>query len=319
MSTLGMTLIVGGVEPMVDRSTGAVRVDRESGRPLFTVHVMAVSAGDAKPEQWPVRVCGEPVGFGVGTAPPGQRQGEEAVVGIREGQAPGQQHRRRPVDDVQDLPPGARQPRHHADQHPTAQNGRCSSHYTSRTSRPSILGDGMHTMGAAADRIPAGLPGVGYITVEGIREPQRVRAAWVTDQQILTAGGDHPAPAGTAHRPSRAAGHDHRTGRVMNGQPSAPTAGVDPARFPGLRPAAELSRRQDVTGPAAPAASNKVVELWSVCEAGAVMGVSAQSLSRWRKGGIGPAYLRLGRKVRYRSGDVTAWIDGQVQHPIAAF
>ncbi|MBA3339355.1 MAG: hypothetical protein H0T54_06370 [Geodermatophilaceae bacterium] len=67
VSTQGMTLIVGGVEPVVDRSTGAVRVDRESGRPLFTVHVMAVSAGDAKPEQWPVRVCGEPAGFGVGS------------------------------------------------------------------------------------------------------------------------------------------------------------------------------------------------------------------------------------------------------------
>lgn len=28
---------------------------------------MAVSAGDAKPEQWPVRVTGEPSGFGVGS------------------------------------------------------------------------------------------------------------------------------------------------------------------------------------------------------------------------------------------------------------
>ena len=67
VSTLGMTLIVGGIEPVVDRSTGAVRIDRESGRPLFTVHVMAVSAGGTKPEQWPVRVTGEPSGFGVGS------------------------------------------------------------------------------------------------------------------------------------------------------------------------------------------------------------------------------------------------------------
>lgn len=42
-------------------------------------------------------------------------------------------------------------------------------------------------------------------------------------------------------------------------------------------------------------------------------------MSRWRKGGIGPAYLRLGRKVRYRPADVTAWIDSQVQYPIPAF
>ena len=66
VSTQGMTLIVGGIEPVVDRSTGAVRIDRDSGAPLFTVHVMAISAGDPKPEQWPVRVSGEPSGFGVG-------------------------------------------------------------------------------------------------------------------------------------------------------------------------------------------------------------------------------------------------------------
>ncbi len=45
VSTLGMTLIVGGIEPVVDRSTGAVRIDRESGRPLFTVHVMHEPVG----------------------------------------------------------------------------------------------------------------------------------------------------------------------------------------------------------------------------------------------------------------------------------
>jgi len=67
VSTQGMTLIVGGVEPVVDRSTGAIKVDRESGAPLFTVHVMAISAGDPKPDQWPVRVAGEPSGFGVGS------------------------------------------------------------------------------------------------------------------------------------------------------------------------------------------------------------------------------------------------------------
>lgn len=88
---------------------------------------------------------------------------------------------------------------------------------------------------------------------------------------------------------------------------------------PGLRPAVALGQRQDVTGPAAPPPGNKFVELWSEFEAAAVIGVSAQSLSRWRKAGIGPPYLRLGRKVRYRPGDVTVWIDSQVQHPIAAF
>ena len=58
-----------------------------------------------------------------------------------------------------------------------------------------VLGDGMHQMGALADRIPAGRPGVGYVTVEGIREPIRVRAAYVTDDQIHTQTLDYPAPS----------------------------------------------------------------------------------------------------------------------------
>jgi S-DNA-T family DNA segregation ATPase FtsK/SpoIIIE len=58
-----------------------------------------------------------------------------------------------------------------------------------------VLGDGMHQMGALADRIPAGRHGVGYVTVEGVREPIRVRAAYVTDEQIHTQTLDYPAPS----------------------------------------------------------------------------------------------------------------------------
>ena len=61
-----------------------------------------------------------------------------------------------------------------------------------------VLGDGMHSMGALADRIPAGQPGVGYVTVEGIREPLRVRASYVTDDQIHAQTIDFPAPTAPA-------------------------------------------------------------------------------------------------------------------------
>jgi len=64
-----------------------------------------------------------------------------------------------------------------------------------------VLGEGMHAMGAACDRIPASLPGVGYVTVEDLREPQRVRACWVTDEQIVAVSRSHPAPI---ERPSNA-------------------------------------------------------------------------------------------------------------------
>jgi len=61
-----------------------------------------------------------------------------------------------------------------------------------------VLGDGMHAMGALADRIPAGRPGVGYVTVEGVREPIRVRAAYVTDSEIHAQAMDFPAPTAVA-------------------------------------------------------------------------------------------------------------------------
>lgn len=58
-----------------------------------------------------------------------------------------------------------------------------------------VLGEGMHGMGAACDRIPTSLPGIGYVTVDDLREPQRVRACWVTDEQIVSASRTHRAPA----------------------------------------------------------------------------------------------------------------------------
>lgn len=57
-----------------------------------------------------------------------------------------------------------------------------------------VLGDGMHGMGAACDRIPTSLPGIGYVTVDDLREPQRVPASWITDEQIVAASRSHPAP-----------------------------------------------------------------------------------------------------------------------------
>jgi DNA segregation ATPase FtsK/SpoIIIE, S-DNA-T family len=47
-----------------------------------------------------------------------------------------------------------------------------------------VLGPGSRNRGAHADLIPDGLPGVGYVTVDGIAEPVRVRFSNVTDQHI---------------------------------------------------------------------------------------------------------------------------------------
>jgi S-DNA-T family DNA segregation ATPase FtsK/SpoIIIE len=47
-----------------------------------------------------------------------------------------------------------------------------------------VLGDSAREQGAYCDRIPASLPGVGYIRIDGVREPTRVRASHVTDEDI---------------------------------------------------------------------------------------------------------------------------------------
>lgn len=47
-----------------------------------------------------------------------------------------------------------------------------------------VLGRSARQRGAECDRIPASLPGVGYVVLEGIREPVRVRSAYVSDADL---------------------------------------------------------------------------------------------------------------------------------------
>ena len=57
-----------------------------------------------------------------------------------------------------------------------------------------VLGDGAHDQGALCDKIPRSLPGVGYMRLEGVREPTRVRAGHVTDDDIAAMVATYPAP-----------------------------------------------------------------------------------------------------------------------------
>ncbi|MGH3365672.1 MAG: hypothetical protein ACRDOY_00525 [Nocardioidaceae bacterium] len=47
-----------------------------------------------------------------------------------------------------------------------------------------VLGDGARKRGARCDQIPEALPGVGYVVLDGVAEPLRVRFAYLTDQHI---------------------------------------------------------------------------------------------------------------------------------------
>ncbi len=39
------------------------------------------------------------------------------------------------------------------------------------------------------------------------------------------------------------------------------------------------------------------------------IGIARQTLARWRHEGNGPLFVKLGRRVFYRSGDLKAWIE----------
>jgi S-DNA-T family DNA segregation ATPase FtsK/SpoIIIE len=58
-----------------------------------------------------------------------------------------------------------------------------------------ILGDAARDQGALCDRIPESTPGVGYVRVDGVREPARVRAGWVTDNDIAHMAAAFPSPS----------------------------------------------------------------------------------------------------------------------------
>jgi S-DNA-T family DNA segregation ATPase FtsK/SpoIIIE len=47
-----------------------------------------------------------------------------------------------------------------------------------------VLGQGARDQGALCDKIPDATRGVAYVRIDGVREPTRVRAAYVTDQDI---------------------------------------------------------------------------------------------------------------------------------------
>lgn len=55
-----------------------------------------------------------------------------------------------------------------------------------------------------------------------------------------------------------------------------------------------------------------VRRLLSVDEVAQVLGVPVKTLYQWRHKGVGPVGLRVGRHLRYRPADVSAWIDRRV-------
>jgi S-DNA-T family DNA segregation ATPase FtsK/SpoIIIE len=63
-----------------------------------------------------------------------------------------------------------------------------------RTQVDMVLGDGAREAGARCDQIPDTSPGVAYVKVDGVREPRRVRAGFVTDADIAAMAEAYPVP-----------------------------------------------------------------------------------------------------------------------------
>jgi S-DNA-T family DNA segregation ATPase FtsK/SpoIIIE len=63
-----------------------------------------------------------------------------------------------------------------------------------RAAADMVLGDSARLMGARCDDIPESLPGVAYVGVDGEREPRRVRAAWVSDADIVAMCAEFGSP-----------------------------------------------------------------------------------------------------------------------------
>jgi S-DNA-T family DNA segregation ATPase FtsK/SpoIIIE len=62
-----------------------------------------------------------------------------------------------------------------------------------------VLGDGARDQGARADHISELTPGVAYMRVEGTRAIRRVRASYLTDDDITHLAATYPAPRSTSH------------------------------------------------------------------------------------------------------------------------
>ncbi len=46
-------------------------------------------------------------------------------------------------------------------------------------------------------------------------------------------------------------------------------------------------------------------------QAARLLSMSHRTLQAWRRIGVGPSFIKLGRAVRYRRRDLIAWIDGK--------
>jgi hypothetical protein len=65
-------------------------------------------------------------------------------------------------------------------------------------------------------------------------------------------------------------------------------------------------------------ATDRLDLLMEPVEVSTYLGVPVGTLANWRYQALGPAYIRVGRHVRYRRADVARWVEAQLDRPQSA-
>ena len=66
---------------------------------------------------------------------------------------------------------------------------------------------------------------------------------------------------------------------------------------------------------AQPPTADRLDVLMDPARVSAYLGVPVRTLANWRYKGLGPAFIKTGRHVRYRSADVARWVEDQLDRP----
>lgn len=66
------------------------------------------------------------------------------------------------------------------------------------------------------------------------------------------------------------------------------------------------------------AITHEDVQLMTTKQAASALGVAVRTMIDWRQLRKGPAYVKVGRVVRYRPSDIKVWVDQHVVEPMFA-
>jgi hypothetical protein len=64
--------------------------------------------------------------------------------------------------------------------------------------------------------------------------------------------------------------------------------------------------------------THEIAPLLDPNETGRILDLTVGSLANWRHKGIGPKFIRVGGRIKYRREDLASWIEQRCVEPAAA-